>query len=244
MKTPALSLLVVLALLATSTAVFGQAPSGSELLDRSIRYHDPGGVWSTYHLQLDFEETRPDGSARQTNIAWDGRTGLFEIDTSRDGKRIEGSLTAQGCETKLDGSTEISDEEREKYRLSCDRLAWMRNYYTYLWGVPMKLEDPGTKIGETVEETEFDGKKVLGLRVTYDESVGKDIWYFYFDPQSAALVGYRFYHDEAANDGEYIHLEGEAGAAGLRLPKTRTWYTHKENELLGTDTLVRLVATP
>ena len=54
------------------------------------------------------------------------------------------------------------------------------------------------------------------------------------------MIGYRFYHDEAANDGEYIELEGIQEGGGLRLPRARTWYTHKEDKLLGTDTLIKI----
>ena len=54
------------------------------------------------------------------------------------------------------------------------------------------------------------------------------------------MIGYRFYHDESANDGEYILLEGETTDGTVRLPKSRTWYTHKDDRLLGTDVLDRL----
>ena len=55
------------------------------------------------------------------------------------------------------------------------------------------------------------------------------------DRKTYALVGYRFYHDESKNDGEYIVLEGEASGAGLKLPKTRKWYRHEDDGFLGTD---------
>ena len=103
----------------------------------------------------------------------------------------------------------------------------------------MKLKDPGTIIDPKVTAIDFDGQKSLALRVTYEEAVGKDIWYFYFHPETYALIGYRFYHDESKNDGEYITLEGEESLSSLRLPKIRKWYTHKENKFLGADILVK-----
>lgn len=115
----------------------------------------------------------------------------------------------------------------------------MRNYYTYLWGLPIKLTDSGTILGKQVEMSEFNSKKAYKLRVSYDPNVGSDVWYFYFDPKSYKLLGYRFYHDEAKNDGEYIYLEDEIKVAGMRLPKVRKWYTHQEDKFLGTDTLVK-----
>ena len=130
--------------------------------------------------------------------------------------------------------------ERDEHRLTCETLERRRDYYAYLWGLPMKLLDPGTVLAPEVVESDFDGRPARRLKVTYEEGVGDDTWYFYFDPESSALVGYRFYHDEAANDGEYILLSGEVAAHGLRLPRARTWFTHAQDELLGTDTLVAL----
>lgn len=137
----------------------------------------------------------------------------------------------------LDGRSEVSEEERAEHRLSCETLRRMRDYYTYLWGLPMKLRDPGTHLGQ-VTATTFEERPVYDLRVTYDADVGRDVWYFYFDRESSALVGYRFYHDEAKNDGEVILLDGEVEAGGLRLPKRRTWITHADQRTLGTDVLL------
>lgn len=42
-----------------------------------------------------------------------------------------------------------------------------------------------------------EGCSVHKLRLTYDESVGKDIWYFYLDRGTCAMVGHRLYHDKS-----------------------------------------------
>jgi hypothetical protein len=118
----------------------------------------------------------------------------------------------------------------------------MKNYYTYLYGLPMKLKDPGTLIDPKVERRSFKGKEYLVLKVKYEEGVGKDIWYFYFDPKSYALKVYQFYHDETKNDGEYILLSGIESAIGIKMPKTRAWYLNKDNKYLGTDVLVKVAS--
>ena len=139
----------------------------------------------------------------------------------------------------LDGRSEVTEEEKKTHRLSCERLTTMANYYTYLWGLPMKLRDPGTVLGR-VTATTFEDRLSTTSGSPTKPRVGEDIWYFYFDRETFALVGYRFYHDEAKNDGEVIFLEDEVAAEGLRLPKKRTWVTHKDEKILGTDTLVEI----
>lgn len=217
-----------------------QLPSSSELLDKAIARHDPHDRWATGVFEMNFDETRPDGRERFTDVTIDNRRGHFAISTTREEARKDGRLNGEECLWLLNGSAEFTDEERKEYRLTCDDLKFMRNYYAYLWGLPMKLKDPGTRLDETVEETEFMGETVWSIRVTYDESVGSDTWYFYFDPSDNSLIGYRFFHDETKGDGEYIILEGEISVDGLTLPASRTWYTNAEDDLLGTDTLEAL----
>ena len=75
------------------------------------------------------------------------------------------------------------------------------------------------------------------LQVTYDETVGKETWYFYFNPTSYALEVYQFFKDESKNDGEYILLSEEKLVNGIKMPKIRQWYYNKTNQYLATDTL-------
>lgn len=214
-----------------------EAPDAEALIAAAIEYHDPGNRWPEGVFRLEIGESRPDGSTRTSRVTLDNGAGRFELSTERDGDRIEARVEGEECEARVNGSSEIDEETREKHRLSCDRLQRMRNYYAYLWGMPMKLRDPGTRIDPEVAATTFDERPVWRVGVTYDEAVGGDTWYFYFDPDDSSLIGYRFYHDEAANDGEYIYLEDEVAGGGLRLPAKRAWYTHQGDRYLGTDTL-------
>jgi len=127
--------------------------------------------------------------------------------------------------------------------MSCDRANLYKNYYTYLYGLPMKLNDPGTNLSETVENKAFKGKAYLVLKVTYDEAVGSDVWYFYFDPKTYAMEVYQFFKTddngkEKRDSGEYILLTDEAVVNAIKMPKVRAWYYNKDDKYLGTDTLV------
>jgi len=221
-----------------------EVPAASEILERSIAHHDPRGLWGNARFGLGFRETRPDGSERRTRVQFHDVLDSFEILTHRDEAQIEGFLAGDECILTLDGSTEFSQEDRDKYRLTCERLRWLRNYYTYLWGLPMKLRDPGTRIDPQVTDAWYQDQQVWSVRVTYDESVGSDTWYFYFDQQTYALVGYRFYHDETKRDGEYIVLEGETEAEGMRIPTKRSWYVNADGRHLGDDILVEIEIRP
>jgi len=208
-----------------------------ELLVRSLAYHDPAGQWPTYKGTLRFEEARPNGEVRNTQVTLDVPGSGMVHRGEADGRTLVRDVRADHCSATLDGR-EPTEAEMEDLGLACDRLERTRNYYHFLWGLPMKLEDPGTQIDESVERTTFMDAEVEQIRVTYDPEVGGDTWYFYFEPATAKLVGYRFYHDESKNDGEYIILEDELDVAGMRIPANRRWYVNADDRFLGEDRLV------
>ncbi len=217
--------------------MFSQNMTGEDILKKSIGYHDPNGDWRYFKGGLHLTETRPNGPDRKTHLHINNETSFFELIQKRDGHELVHTFERHSCSHKLDGSTAISDEDRTKHKLNCERTKFLRNYYLYLWGLPMKLTDLGTNVSDEVTKTNFQGQECLAIKVTYDEGVGNDIWYFYFHPATYALIGYRFYHDESKNDGEYITLEGEKTINGIRFPKTRKWYVNSDDRFLGADIL-------
>jgi hypothetical protein len=224
-------------LLTISCTVFGQTISGSELLEKSIAFHDPNGNWATFNTKLNVTMTTPNAPDRLSKITINLPQQFFQVVATKEGITTEYTINKGKCSIALNGKTELTNEELKANKLSCDRANMYKNYYTYLYGLPMKLKDPGTIVLEKVEEKTFKGKTYLTLKVSYDKAVGNDVWYFYFDPKTYAMEVYQFFHDEAKNDGEYILLSGIETIGGINMPKVRAWYTNKENNYLGTDTL-------
>ncbi len=218
------------------------ATEAQELIARSIAHHDPEGLWPGFHGELRLSELRPDGAGRSARVSLDVRSGSFRYSAVMDGRDVLKVVADGRCEAMIDGEPPDSPTS-ERLRLSCDQLERSRNYYLYLWGLPMKLRDPGAIVHPDVTLTDFQGRPVLSTKVTYDPDVGSDTWYFYFDPETAALVGYRFYHDEAAGDGEYITLEGLVNVGSMRIPARRRWFTNAEDRFLGEDVLESATVT-
>lgn len=217
-----------------------QSPTASEIVSNSIDYHDPQGKLLKKDVSLFLTETRPNGSDRKTEVSFNLKKEKFQMKQIRDDRNIKTTYDCGKISFLLDGKKEISAEDKEKYRLDENRVEMLKNYYQYLWLMPLKLIDEGTNFNPLVKTKDFFGKESLEIRVTYDPSVGSDVWYFYFNPTSFALQGYRFYHDEEKNDGEYIILDEEVTFEGVRIPKIRKWFTHKEDKFLGSDILDQL----
>lgn len=221
--------------------VRAQEISGQELLDRAIAFHNPSGNWKTAKMDLIIDMQTPGNPMRRSQMTINNRDGSFYLKMLNRGNLYEYWVDARdSARFQYNFMAPTDSIQADTLNLTQERAVRWRNYYSYLYGLPMKLKDPGTKVNPVVQNTRFMNQEVLALKVTYDATVGQDIWYFYFSPETYAMMGYRFYHDEAANDGEYIVLEGMEIQNGLRIPKNRTWYTNADDRLLGTDYLIEL----
>ncbi|WP_190810604.1 DUF6503 family protein [Flagellimonas sp. S3867] len=216
-----------------------QSITSQELLDRAIMFHDPNNQWSKLDDTFQVLMKTPKSTDRLSIINLNIPREQFTLQVEKDSVSYSYTYDKKDCVIRLNGATNISEEDHKTYRLTCERGSMMRNYYTYLYGLPMKLKDPGSILGKKVLTKTFKGKKYLVLKVNYEEEVGKDVWYFYFDPNTYAMEVYQFYHDETKNDGEYILLKGLEEIQGIQMPKTRAWYYNKDDKYLGTDILMK-----
>jgi hypothetical protein len=219
---------------------FAQEITGSDLVKKTIQYHDPNNNWSHFRAKLFIEMQMPNGNQLPSEVSIDLPQEYFKLSSLKNDNQIEHIVNKDNYAFNLNGKTEVSEEEIKTFNLTNTRARFMRNYYTFLYGLPMKLADPGTIIDPVVEKKEFKGKEYLVLKVKYEEGIGKDSWYFYFDPKTYAMEIYQFYHDETKNDGEYIVLSAQEVYRGIKIPKIRTWYENKDGRLLATDNLTKV----
>ncbi|WP_162051754.1 DUF6503 family protein [Pontibacter pamirensis] len=210
----------------------------SQLLDKTLTYHDPQGNWPQLKARLYLSSADTAGQENTFEIEMDNNTGYFAHISRQDGKEVVKGI-ADGKEFYLlDGRQDISTEEREKYDLTPESLKWVHSFYGYLYGLPMKLTDEGVRVTEAASNEELEGKTYKVLQVSYDAAVGTDNWFFYLNPETYAMKAYRFNHGQPES-GEYILLEQEVVVDEIRIPKVRKWYWNKNKEYIGTDTLVK-----
>ncbi|QNM84782.1 hypothetical protein H9W90_11315 [Polaribacter pectinis] len=223
-------------LLFISIISFSQEITGNQLLEKAIKFHDPNGNWETFKGELFVTMEMPKSSPRKSRIRINLPEQYFLVKAVKDTIVTEYAIHKGDCSMAINGNTNPSEELKKKHSLSCERANLYKNYYTYLYGLPMKLKDEGTIIEEKVERKTFKGKEYLVLKATYSKEVGKDTWYFYFDPKTYAMEVYQFFK-EAKDSGEYILLSGLETINGVKMPKNRAWYYNKDNGYLGTDIL-------
>ncbi|MCA6075236.1 DUF6503 family protein [Fulvivirga sedimenti] len=186
-----------------------------EILERSIGFHDPENQWQSLETILNFKEEGANGP-RQTTVWIDNNTGYFRV---RRGSVEDHGMVQDSCFINSGN-------------VDCNRAERLRNYYLYLWGLPMKLRDSGTVLIDRVDSIRWNGYDVLTLQVEYEE----DRWTYYIDQTDYQLRGYSFLKNDGS--GEWIELEGIEKVQGMRLPKSRAWYVFSDSAYLGRDLLL------
>lgn len=228
--------MVLLLLTFMITNIFSQELTGDQLLEKSIQFHDPNTNWATFNGELFVTMQTPKRADRESKITMNLPLQYFAVIATRDTILTEYIVDKNKCSFSLNGDNNPSEELKKKYGINCERANLYKNYYTYLYGLPMKLKDKGTIIDQKVAKIKFKGKEYLVLKATYPKEIGKDIWYFYFDPKTYAMEVYQFFK-EAKDSGEYILLSGIETINEIKMPKFRAWYFNKNNKYLGTDIL-------
>jgi hypothetical protein len=218
-----------------------QQLNGQELLEKSISYHDPNNNWPSFKDSFQVTMTTPNQSPRVSDITINLPAENFSLTAVRDSITQGYTLNKNTCILHYNNK-ELSKEEAKSKNMPCERATLYKNYYTYLYGLPMKLKDDGTNIDPKVGYKKFKGKDYLVLKATYDKDVGSDVWYFYFNPTTYAMETYQFFKTDEngalmEDTGEYILLTEEENVNGIKMPKVRKWYYNKDDGYLGTDVL-------
>ena len=232
----------LISILCFNISAIAQNLTGSELLDKAIAYHDPNGNWETFSGTLNVAMTMPDGSKRSSVVGIDLPKNNFSLEVNENNTTTEYSILAGNCAISFSEEGASAEEVNKKFIEACNKARLYSNYYTYLYGLPMKLKDPGTTVSEKVTRKNFKGKEYLVLQTSYSKPGGKkEVWFFYFNPTTYAMEVYQFFKGDPENEGkdtgEYIMLSEEKMVQGIKMPKIRAWYYNKNNELLGTDVL-------
>ena len=194
--------------------------TGPELIEKSIAFHDPRGSWKGLKATFVIEDSLPPPrSSRSYSFSLDNTNSIMSYNIDGISYRIHhDSLHVEMGEIAL------------------DRALRSRDYYTFLWGLPMKLQDEGTNIGSLASMEILKGKEYHVVRVPYE----KDVWYFYLEPETYRMAAYKFYQDEPNQKGEIVYLEGMADYGDMRIPANRSWYRTDKPEFLGTDKLISI----
>ena len=212
--------------------------SATEIVEKSIAYHDPGNNWATFDASFNVMMQMPEKPDRLSKIEINLPEEIFSLVTTTVGESTSYYIKKDSVNVIKEGKfiEVVSAKDRE-------RAMMMKDYYTYLYGLPMKLKDKGTIIHDQVEKVWFWNINAYKIKVTYTSEVGSDVWYFYFDVDDYALKAYQFFKTNEKGEinedsGEYILISNPKMIDGIKIPAERNWYYNKNTWFLASDTIV------
>ena len=212
--------------------------SAEEIVEKSIQYHDPNGNWDTFDASFKVMMSMPEKPDRLSAIQINLPKEAFSLTTTTVSESNSYFVKKDSVTVVKDGQMLESVTSEQK-----DRAMMMKDYYTYLYGLPMKLNDEGTIIHDKVEKVWFWNINAYKVKVTYSPEVGSDVWFFYFDTDTFALKAYQFFKtDDNGNikkdSGEYILISDPKMIGGIKIPAERNWYYNKNTWFLAKDLIV------
>lgn len=203
-----------------------------------IKKADPEGLFEQTTFNLRIQEPRIQTPERFSEVLFNYETGAFVLNRKREDKTVSYSINEKGNpEIALDGCKRVSDADKLKYGLDPDRNRNYRNYYQYLYGLPMILQDKGKFSFVSSSETVFKDQKAMEYTFQLTTPIFSSIWKTTF-LQNGTLTKLDFYNMVNPNEGEYIIFDGTYQNESITIPRFRHWYSKKENEYLGSDIIV------
>ena len=209
-----------------------------EWVEASARYHDPAGRYTAFAATLEVETRAPGAAAGYVNEVY--------LDRARDTfrRRIDAGgfpLTqtvgpASGCAATWP-KPDATEEQRLRNGLlgdPCRYIAWRRDYYTWLVGLPMSALEGEVGFG-LLGETEAFGATCVEVELAIPDAPGGPTWYLYVDRETHRLVASRF--ASAPGAGEWLHYPGLTDFDGYRLKARTDWYRADARTPIVRDTL-------
>lgn len=200
-------------LLLCSQWASGQS-SSKELIDRSIKIHDPNGQWHQLRAQIDIAST-----------------------VIREGKE---DFSERQLIMKLDENyfKMVQDTVVHEFPCTdCDRAKMYNDYFRFLLGQPMKLKDEGVIIEDNIMQKTYKGKEYNVIKVTYEPEVGTYTWLFYFDSQTSELQLTEFSKDGTFQNGETIELNDKKRYQDMLLPGQLKWFVLPDRTFLAEENI-------
>lgn len=197
--------------------------TSKQILENSIEFHDPDHEWSKFQgrFYLNSQSVFTDNMQEQLILEFDIPNDELLFENRTKGEKIH--LIKSDCEI-LKGS------------VSCENVGWVKSFYTYTWGLPMKLEDVGTVLKSMVIKDSFNEKPCYRLEVDYEN----DFWSYYVNQETFQLEGYRFFTNKEKTEGEIVVLSNVINVKGMKLPSHQEWRDAVDNKVLGTTELTKV----
>ena len=192
--------------------------SAETIINNSIRFHDPENNWNSFQGKFLFDSRFHFADSNQESI-------VVTVDVEKNYLKYHNLFRKVDLDFFSDTCILNSSNG------SCDGYRWTKNFYTFIWGLPMKLKDPGiSPISKYTVDT-FNHKTCYNVAVHYEA----ENFQFYFDTTNYQMMGFSFSKNDKSSKGEIIYLDRLIQFQGIKFPKKKTYWVLPDTIFGGTN---------
>jgi hypothetical protein len=213
--------------------------TGQQLWEKCISYHDPEGKWKNYEGMVHIYTIRSKADSSGEEILQIKKPEDFYQSTRivLDVKAIMGIKDGK-CFHAVNGNDQPSDDQLEKYRISCENASFHKEHHTCHFGLPMQLKTSGVVVQEKIKTEIFYNTMChvltfVGKKGVVNHPYYEGTWNLYIDPVSYAMKGLRRQSDEYPGSYEVFINELEVG--GIIMPQVKVVFMNEDGSHFYTD---------
>ena len=193
--------------------------SSEDIIANSIKFHDPNNSWNTYHATMNFE----------SSFSWNDSI-PERLELTINNKQQSFTYINHDREVVLKYSPDTCIKESIKG--DCNAYSWTYGFYPYIWGLPMKLKDPGVQPKKEFKKLSINNSQVYEVQVNYE---AENFW-FYFNEDDYQLKAFKFIKNNTTKHGEIVILKDLKELQGIKFTKHKTWL-NLDSSLIGRNEL-------
>ncbi|WP_422080941.1 DUF6503 family protein [Ulvibacterium sp.] len=222
--------------LVSSALLNAQNMTNELLVKKSVQYHDPNDEWQTFKGQFIIKSEK-----EPVELTLDNALGIAHwSEVLKNGDTLTGGFVHKDtCIVRRNGKDIPPKGELENFFLDCKSIIERTNYWIYMYGLPMKLDDNQVNFVGNPQLTTFQEEKLWVLKVNYNLTQSEEYWKFYFDPRTFALRIAQFFHPALHPDSEYIIYHEIEKINGIVIPTKHSWYLFNKKEFIGSEKLIK-----
>jgi hypothetical protein len=207
--------------------------TGKEILERTIKYHDPNGLWDNYKGKL-FEVTVfASNYVVKENIEIDKPNDFYLSTCFQDFGTLKRGIDKGKNIFSLNGKPDIPEDIKENWGISDDGIKQFREQHYGHFGLPMVYKKSGMTIQDEVKIVDFDGRRCYAVTFIGKPDLIINSFYtgeqiLYIDMNNFSMRGLRWKMPET--EGVQI-FEGEVDINGIKIVHVKCAFDKDGNAL-------------
>lgn len=214
--------------------------SAVEILEKSIKVHDPKNRWKRLEAAFEMGIVRENATDRFFTIHLNLPQKSFMYEVKNDSLHYRQGFRDTSHHVFLNGETSVPAQLISRYELGKKRTQYLREVYEYLLLLPMRLQTDMKFLSKDVSTEEFNQQRCYKITLNYEPINENETWHFFIDQQTFVLHGYQFYLKDKSTNGEYIYTTDYEWLKGILVPKTKRWYWNKDRSFFRTDRILKV----